>query len=69
MTEPEGSPNIKYINPQIPYALLAFAPNCYMSDLPCTSVHHAREAEAAARNAGLDNVRIGNKHLLGLGGV
>jgi len=60
---------IASINPQIPYVLLAFAPNFYMSDLPCTSVHHAQEAEAAARNAGLDNVRIGNKHLLGLGGV
>ncbi len=52
------------INPEIPYALLAFAPNFFMSDLPCTSVQHAREAEETARNAGLTNVRIGNRHLL-----
>jgi pyruvate formate lyase activating enzyme len=58
---------IASINPHIPYALLAFAPNFYMGDLPCTSSHHAREAEAAARQAGLTNVRVGNRHLLGLG--
>jgi len=52
---------------RIPYALLAFAPNFYMHDLPCTAVKHALEAEAAARSAGLINVRIGNRHLLGLG--
>lgn len=38
-----------------------------MGDLPCTPVRQAREAEAAARAAGLVNVRIGNRHLLGLG--
>ncbi len=54
------------IDPQIPYSLLAFAPNFYMSDLPFTSARQAREAEAAARAAGLVNVRIGNRHLLGL---
>lgn len=58
---------IASINPEIPYALLAFAPNFYMYDLPCTSTRHAREAEAAARRAGLTNVRVGNRHLLGLG--
>ena len=52
------------INPEIPYALLAFAPNFFMSDLPCTSAQHAREAEETARNTGLVNVRIGNRHLL-----
>jgi len=35
-----------------------------MPDLPRTSVRHAEEAEAAARAAGLTNVRIGNRHLL-----
>ncbi len=55
------------IDPDIPYALLAFAPSFFMSDLPCTTVEHAAEAEAAARAAGLKNVRIGNRHLLGLG--
>jgi len=48
----------------IPYALLGFAPNFYIPDLPCTSVRHAEEAAAAARDAGLTNVRIGNRHLL-----
>lgn len=52
------------VHPEIPYALLAFAPNFYMSDLSCTTAHQAREAEAAARAAGLVNVRIGNQHLL-----
>ncbi len=56
---------IASLNGNIPYALLAFAPNFYMSDLPCTSVQHAKEAEAAARQAGLRNVRLGNRHLLG----
>ncbi len=56
---------IASINPRIPYALLAFAPQFYMSDLPRTSARHAREAEAAARAAGLVNVRVGNRHLLG----
>lgn len=58
---------IASIDPEIPYSLLAFAPNFYMSDLPFTSARQAREAEAAARAAGLVNVRIGNRHLLGLG--
>jgi pyruvate formate lyase activating enzyme len=56
---------IASLNPQIPYALLAFAPNFYMSDLPCTSTQQAEQAEKAAREAGLVNVRIGNRHLLG----
>ncbi len=52
------------INPHIPYALLGFAPNFYVPDLPCTSVRHAEEAVAAAHAARLTNVRIGNRHLL-----
>ena len=58
---------IAAIDPDTPYALLAFAPHFCMGDLPYTSASHAREAEAAARAAGLTNVRIGNRHLLGLG--
>ncbi len=58
---------IASIDRDIPYALLAFAPHFYMSDLPHTSGAHAREAEAAAQAAGLRNVRIGNRRLLGLG--
>jgi pyruvate formate lyase activating enzyme len=52
------------LDPDLPYALLGFAPNFYLPDLPCTSVRHAEEALAAARAAGLTNVRIGNRHLL-----
>lgn len=55
---------IAEINPCIPYALLGFAPHFYMPDLPRTSVRHAEAAEKAAREAGLTNVRIGNRHLL-----
>lgn len=58
---------IAAINPDIPYSLLAFAPNFYLSDLPCTSVSQAIDAEKAARQAGLTNVHIGNRHLLGWG--
>lgn len=58
---------IASFDPRIPYALLAFAPHFYLHDLPCTSTRQAEEAEAAAREAGLTNVRIGNRHLLGLG--
>ena len=57
---------IASINPEIPYSLLGFAPQFYMNDLPFTSARHAKEAESAALDAGLSNVRIGNKHLLGM---
>ncbi len=56
---------IAALDPDIPYALLAFAPQFMMADLPPTSLGHAQQAEAAARSAGLRNVRIGNRHLLG----
>jgi pyruvate formate lyase activating enzyme len=55
---------IASFDPSTPYALLGFHPHFYMPDLPRTSVRHAEEAEAAARAAGLTNVRIGNRHLL-----
>jgi pyruvate formate lyase activating enzyme len=57
---------IASIDRRIPYVLLAFAPNFYMPDLPCTPMRQALEAEAAANAAGLINVRLGNRHLLGL---
>ena len=56
---------IARLNPDIPYSLLGFAPNFYMSDLPRTSRAHAMECMEAAQNAGLRNVKIGNIHLLG----
>jgi pyruvate formate lyase activating enzyme len=52
------------IDPTIPYSLLGFFPHFYIHDLPRTSVRHAEEAVQAARDAGLTNVRIGNRHLL-----
>jgi len=52
-------------NAEIPYALLAFSPAYLMTDLPATSATHAEEALQAARRAGLKNVRIGNRQLLG----
>jgi pyruvate formate lyase activating enzyme len=56
---------IAELDPTIPYALLGFAPQFAMSDLPPTSLRHAEEAEREARRAGLRRVRIGNRHLLG----
>ncbi len=59
---------IASVDPAIPYALLAFAPHFYLADLPRTSARHAAEALAAARAAGLTNVRLGNVHLLSRAG-
>lgn len=55
---------ISSINKNIPYSLLAFYPEFYLSDLPCTSLRHMEECYNAALKAGLTNVHIGNKHLL-----
>jgi len=55
---------IASFSPDIPYSLLGFGPHFYMPDQPTTSVNHADEAQAAARDAGLTNVRVGNRHLL-----
>lgn len=52
------------IDPDIPYSLLGFAPQFFMSDLPRTSLGLAEEAEAAARAAGLHRIHVGNRHLL-----
>ena len=57
---------IASIDPRIPYSLLAFAPNFYMTDLPCTTARQALAAEVSAQEAGLVNVHLGNRHLLGL---
>ena len=55
---------IASLDPTIPYSLLGFHPHFYLHDLPRTSVRHAEEAERAAREAGLVNVHLGNRHLL-----
>jgi pyruvate formate lyase activating enzyme len=56
---------ISSLNPNIPYALLAFHPQFMMNDLPTTSRRHAQECLAEAKAQGLTNVRVGNIHLLG----
>jgi pyruvate formate lyase activating enzyme len=56
---------IAEFDPRTPYSLLAFAPSFRMSDMPATSVGHAGRCLDAARGAGLERVRIGNRHLLG----
>ncbi len=55
------------LNPNIPYVLLGFYPHFYFRDMPVTSRRHAEECRQAAHEAGLQNVRIGNIHLLGRG--
>ena len=55
---------ISSLNPDIPYSLLAFAPQFMMRDLPTTSRRHAEECLAEAKAQGLRSVRVGNVHLL-----
>jgi pyruvate formate lyase activating enzyme len=55
---------IASINPDIPYSLLGFHPQFYMSDMPLTSKSLAHRCLRAAQQAGLNKVRIGNIHLL-----
>lgn len=56
---------IASLDPDIPYALLAFHPQFMMTDLPTTSRSHAERCLEAAIAQGLRKVRIGNLHLLG----
>jgi pyruvate formate lyase activating enzyme len=56
---------IASLDPTIPYSLLAFHPDFYLTDLPVTSRGQAEECQRVARKAGLKNVHIGNAHLLG----
>ena len=56
---------IARLNPEIPYTLLAFAPEFCLEDFPTTSCRQAQECLDAARRAGLRRVRLGNQHLLG----
>jgi pyruvate formate lyase activating enzyme len=52
------------LTPDIPYALLAFHPAFEMTDLGTTTRREAESALAAAKDAGLTCVRLGNVHLL-----
>jgi pyruvate formate lyase activating enzyme len=55
---------IASIDRETPYSLLGFTPQFAASDLPFTSRRHASEAVQAVRDAGLRNVRVGNRHTL-----
>jgi len=52
------------IDPNIPYTLLAFYPQYFMTNLPTTSKRHAERCLEVAKKEGLTRVRIGNIHLL-----
>ena len=52
------------LNPDIPYSLLAFAPQFFLHGLPTTSRRQAQACLRAARQAGLKQVRLGNRYLL-----
>jgi len=54
---------IAEIDPMIPYTLLAFYPQYVLTDLPTTSRDLAYQCRDVAKEY-LDNVRIGNIHLL-----
>ena len=53
------------LDPRIPYSLLAFYPHFYLWDLPTTSRAHALRCKEVAERQGLQQVHIGNVHLLG----
>lgn len=55
---------IASLHPDIPYALLAFAPQFFFKDLPTTPRKLAFRCKEIAEAEGLRNVRIGNVHLL-----
>mgnify|MGYP000983731849 FL=1 len=55
---------IAELNPDIPYSLLAFAPEFHLRDFPTTSPEQAKACFEAAKKAGLRRVRVGNQHLL-----
>jgi len=55
---------IAEIDRNIPYSLLGFHPQFEMDDLPSTSMKQALECKMAAKDAGLQNVKLGNVHLL-----
>jgi pyruvate formate lyase activating enzyme len=59
---------IAKLDPGIPYSLLCFHPAHLMPDLPLTPLRQAAECYRAARRH-LDNVNVGNLHLLGIRGM
>jgi len=55
---------IASLDPDIPYSLLAFYPQFYLNDLPITSRDFALQARQVALDAGVNQVNLGNLHLL-----
>jgi pyruvate formate lyase activating enzyme len=55
---------IAFLNPDIPYSLLAFYPQFFFKDLPVTPRDLATRCKEVAEGEGLRRVRIGNLHLL-----
>jgi pyruvate formate lyase activating enzyme len=52
------------LDPVPPWSLLAFHPDFEMRDVPPTSLDLVREVLAVASDAGLDEVHVGNVHIL-----
>lgn len=55
---------ISSLDPEIPFSLLGFYPDFYLTDLPTTSRSHAERCIEVAKEEGLKRVKIGNVHLL-----
>ena len=55
---------IASLNKSIPYSLLIFHPDSFLLDLPVTPRQQVKECYEVAKSH-LDNVHLGNKHLLG----
>jgi len=53
------------LNPEIPYSLLGFYPQFYLSDLPKTTRDFAYRARQTVLEAGVKHVNLGNLHLYG----
>lgn len=51
------------VDRRIPYTLLAFSPQCMMSDLPATGRRFAEDCYQIAKESVLEQVMIGNTHL------
>ena len=58
------APFIAAQNTAVPYVLLGLSPHFLLPDLLRMTVEHAEAAEAAVREAGLERVCVGNRHLL-----
>jgi len=55
---------IASLDPGIPYSLLAFAPCFKMTEMPLIDRDTVERCVAAAREAGLERIHVGNAHLI-----